>query len=170
LVPRVQSDPLLRVLASVAHVMVAIIGLVMTLAPFAVFALIFGVTARFGFDLLGSLLAYVVTVVGSLAVFAVAGYATVLRLVARRSPKEFFRKGRVVAITAFSTSSSNATLPTTMRVVKRRTDVFNERPNNLPSPEIPPVSFLNLIEDRIVVRLHLLRQAGVKAVTHHIRV
>jgi DAACS family dicarboxylate/amino acid:cation (Na+ or H+) symporter len=117
-VPRAQADPLLGLLESVAHVMVAIIALIMMLAPFAVFALVFGVTARFGFDLLGSLLAYVLTVVGSLALFMVAVYAIVLRWVARRSPAAFFRKARVVIITAFSTSSSNATLPTTLRVAQ----------------------------------------------------
>jgi DAACS family dicarboxylate/amino acid:cation (Na+ or H+) symporter len=115
---RERAQPLVHVLESVAHAMVAIIGLVMALAPFAVFALVFGVTARFGFDLLGSLLAYVLTVVGCLAVFTIAGYALVLKVAAGRSPLEFFRKVRVVMLTAFSTSSSNATLPTTLRVAE----------------------------------------------------
>jgi DAACS family dicarboxylate/amino acid:cation (Na+ or H+) symporter len=118
LVPRPQAEPLLRVLESVAHVMVAIIGLVMTVAPIAVFALVFGVTARFGFELLGSLVAYIVTVIGALAIFTAVGYPLALRFVARRSPSEFFRRARVVMLTAFSTSSSNATLPTTLRVAQ----------------------------------------------------
>ena len=116
MVGRERAEPLLRVLDSVAHVMVAIIGLVMLLAPYAVFALIFSVTARFGFDVLLNLLKYVVTVVGALAFFAVVVYAIVLRLAARRDPVAFFRKARVVVVMAFSTSSSNATLPTTLRV------------------------------------------------------
>lgn len=116
MIPSERAAPLLAFLDSLAHVMIAIIRLVMLVAPIAVFALIFGVTARFGFDVLGSLVAYVLTVVGCLVLFTFAGYAIVLRLVARRSPLEFFRKARVVMITAFSTSSSNATLPTTLRV------------------------------------------------------
>jgi DAACS family dicarboxylate/amino acid:cation (Na+ or H+) symporter len=113
-----KAEPLMRLLDSVAHVTIAIIGMVMKFAPYAVFALIFSVTARFGFDLLVSLLWYVVTVVGSLAVFLVLGYSLMLTLVARRSPLEFFRKARIVMLTAFSTSSSNATLPTTLRVTE----------------------------------------------------
>jgi DAACS family dicarboxylate/amino acid:cation (Na+ or H+) symporter len=113
-----KAEPLMRLLDSVAHVTIAIIGMVMKFAPYAVFALIFSVTARFGFDLLVSLLWYVLTVVGSLAVFLVVGYSIMLTLVARRSPLEFFRKARIVMLTAFSTSSSNATLPTTLRVTE----------------------------------------------------
>jgi DAACS family dicarboxylate/amino acid:cation (Na+ or H+) symporter len=118
MVGRERAEPLLRVLDSIGHVMVAIIDLVMKAAPYAVFALIFGVTARFGFDVLLNLLKYVITVIASLTVFTVVVYAIVLRLVARRSPADFFRKARVVMLTAFSTSSSNATLPTTLRVTE----------------------------------------------------
>jgi DAACS family dicarboxylate/amino acid:cation (Na+ or H+) symporter len=115
-VPRERAEPFLAVLDSIAHVMIAIIALVMKVAPYAVFALIFGVTARFGLDVLGSLAAYVFTVVGCLALFTIVGYPVVLLVLARRSPADFFRKARVVMLTAFSTSSSNATLPTTLRV------------------------------------------------------
>jgi DAACS family dicarboxylate/amino acid:cation (Na+ or H+) symporter len=123
MIPSERAGPLLAFLDSLAHVMIAVIRLVMLVAPFAVFALIFGVTARFGFDVLGSLVAYVLTVVGCLVLFTFAGYAIVLQLVARRSPLEFFRKARIVMITAFSTSSSNATLPTTLRVTREELGV-----------------------------------------------
>ena len=113
-----RAKPLLAVLDSIAEVMVAIIGLVMRVAPLAVFALIFSVTARFGFDVLLNLLKYVLTVVGSLALFVALVYPIVIRLIARRDPVDFFRKTAVVALTAFSTSSSNATLPTTLRVTE----------------------------------------------------
>lgn len=118
IVGRDRAEPLVRVLDSLAHVMVAIIGLVMVAAPVAVFALVFSVTARFGFDVLLNLLKYVGTVIGALAVFLIVAYPLVLRLVARRDPVAFFRHAGVVILTAFSTSSSNATLPTTLRVVE----------------------------------------------------
>ncbi|MBI3046906.1 MAG: dicarboxylate/amino acid:cation symporter [Acidobacteria bacterium] len=118
LVGRDRAEPLRRVLDSIGEVMVAIIGFVMKLAPFAVFALIFAVTARFGYDVLASLITYVITVIACLALFLFGGYAVVLRFVARRSPADFFRKARIVMVTAFSTSSSNATLPTTLRVTE----------------------------------------------------
>jgi DAACS family dicarboxylate/amino acid:cation (Na+ or H+) symporter len=76
------------------------------------------VTARFGYELLTNLLLYVLTVVGSLVAFEFLVYPVILGLVARRSPRAFFRKAEVVLLTAFSTSSSNATLPTTMRVAQ----------------------------------------------------
>lgn len=123
LISRERAEPLLRVLDSVAHVMIAIIGVVMIVAPVAVFALIFSVTARFGFDVLLNLIKYVMTVVAALTVFTIVGYALVLRFLAHRSPLDFFRRARVVMLTAFSTSSSNATLPTTLRVTEQELGV-----------------------------------------------
>jgi DAACS family dicarboxylate/amino acid:cation (Na+ or H+) symporter len=90
----------------------------MRFAPYAVFFLILSVTSRFGLNLLATLATYVATVIGGLLVFVTVGYSLALALVARRSPLEFFRKARIVMITAFSTSSSNATLPTTLRVTE----------------------------------------------------
>lgn len=114
--PPERSAPMLAFLESLGHVTVSIIELVMKVAPVGVFCLIYSVTARFGFDLLLSLLRYVLTVVGSLALFQFVAYPLIVKLVAGRDPLEFMRKARVVMLTAFSTSSSNATLPTTMRV------------------------------------------------------
>ena len=119
----VRGEPLTRVLDSVAAVVMAIIDLVMRLAPYAVFALIFSVTARFGFDVLLNLIQYVLTVILSLAVFQFLVYAAILRFLVRRSPLEFFRKARIVMLTAFSTSSSNATIPTTLRVTQEDLEV-----------------------------------------------
>lgn len=110
------AAPMRGFLESLGHVTVAIIEMVMKIAPVGVFCLIFSVTARFGYDLLLNLLVYVVTVVAGLAAFEFLVYPVVLALVARRSPREFFRQSEIVILTAFSTSSSNATLPTTMRV------------------------------------------------------
>jgi DAACS family dicarboxylate/amino acid:cation (Na+ or H+) symporter len=125
-IPPETARPLLAVLDSVATVAITIINMVMTLAPYAVACLIFSVTARFGWDLLASLARYVVTVVAGLALFAVVVYPLVLSLVARVSPREFFRKARIVMVTAFSTSSSNATLPTTLRVAEEELHVPNQ--------------------------------------------
>lgn len=113
-----KAEPMVRWLESLGHVTVAIIELVMKVAPIGVFCLIFSVTARFGYELLTNLLLYVLTVVGSLVAFEFLVYPVILGLVARRSPRAFFRKAEVVLLTAFSTSSSNATLPTTMRVAQ----------------------------------------------------
>jgi DAACS family dicarboxylate/amino acid:cation (Na+ or H+) symporter len=124
--PADKAGPMLRFLESLANVTVAMIHLVMKVAPLGVFCLIFSVTARFGFDLLLNLLKYVLTVVGSLGFMLVVGYAVIVKLVAGRSPLEFFRKARLVMLTAFSTSSSNATLPTTMEVAQEEFGVPRE--------------------------------------------
>ncbi len=116
MLPKDKAAPMLGWLDSLGHLTVAIIDLVMKVAPVGVFCLIFSVTARFGFHLLVSLAQFVVITVASLAFFQFVGYSLVLALVSRWNPLEFFRKTRVVMLTAFSTSSSNATLPTTMRV------------------------------------------------------
>ncbi len=126
MLPLEKAEPMLRLLDSVAAITVAIINLVMKLAPYAVFVLIFSVTARFGFHILINLLKYVATVVGCLALFLIVVYAVILRVVARRSPAEFFRKARIVMLTAFSTSSSSATLPTTLRVTEEDLHVPRE--------------------------------------------
>lgn len=116
--PAEKAAPMRALLDSLGHVTVAIIEMVMKVAPLGVFCLIFSVTARFGYDLLLNLLMYVLTVVGTLAAFQLVVYPILLALVARRSPREFFRKAEIVFLTAFSTSSSNATLPTSMRVAR----------------------------------------------------
>jgi DAACS family dicarboxylate/amino acid:cation (Na+ or H+) symporter len=124
--PAERARPLMAFLESLGHATVAIIHGVMIVAPLGVFCLIFSVTARFGFDLLLNLLKYALTVVGSLAFMQVAGYALVVRFVAGRNPWDFFRKIRLVMITAFSTSSSNATLPTTMQVAQEELGMSRE--------------------------------------------
>jgi len=110
-----RAEPMVKFLDSLGHITVAIIHLVMKVAPIGVFCLIFSVTARFGFHLLINLLQYVLTVVGGLVIFQFLGYSVILTLVSKYPPLEFFRKIRIVMITAFSTSSSNATLPTTLQ-------------------------------------------------------
>lgn len=117
--PREKSEPMIKVLESLGEAMVSIIDLVMRAAPIGVFCLIFSVMARFGYGLLLNLMGYVITVLGSMAVFQILGYGLVLKLLARRAPLEFFRRIRVVMVTAFSTSSSNATLPTTIETAER---------------------------------------------------
>ena len=118
MLPAEKGAPMLRFLESLGHVTVAIIGLVMVVAPLGVFCLIFSVTARFGFEILFNLMKYVGTVVGTLGLFVIVVYPLILKFVARRNPLEFLLKARVAVLTAFSTSSSSATLPTSLRVAQ----------------------------------------------------
>ena len=120
LIPAERATPMVRVLESLGDVVAAIIGLVMKLAPFGVFALIFSVTARFGYELLVKLGWYVLVVLACLAVHMFVSYPVLVRVLAGLNPLHFFRRIRDILITAFSTSSSNATLPTTIIVSEKQ--------------------------------------------------
>ena len=120
------SEPLIKVLIAIGKTTAAIIELAMRLAPIGVFALIFNVTARFGWGILRELAAYVFVVLLGLAVFQFLGYSLLVRFMSGLRPGEFFRKIRTVMVTAFSTSSSNATLPTTMRTAEEELGVPTE--------------------------------------------
>jgi DAACS family dicarboxylate/amino acid:cation (Na+ or H+) symporter len=98
--------------------MVTIVGFAMKLAPYAVFCLIFGVTARFGLGLLQKLGFYVLLILSCYVVQLFVLYPVLLVLLARRAPWEFLRNAMPVMVTAFSTSSSSATLPTSLRVAR----------------------------------------------------
>jgi dicarboxylate/amino acid:cation (Na+ or H+) symporter, DAACS family len=124
--PPARARPMIEFLESLAHITVAIIDMVMAVAPLAVACLIFSVTARFGLGMLVSLARYVVTVIAGLALFMAIVYPLFLKFIARRDPRAFFRDAWIVIMTAFSTSSSNATLPTTLRVAEERLGVPNE--------------------------------------------
>jgi len=101
---------------TLGEVMVTIVGFAMKLAPYAVFCLIFSVVAKFGLDLLEKLAWYVVIVLAAYAIQLFLFYPILLWALVRRSPFEFLKKAAPIMVTAFSTSSSNATLPTTIRV------------------------------------------------------
>ncbi len=103
-----------------------IIDWVMRLAPYAVFALIAAVVARFGLDLLQSLLLYAVTVVAGLLLHALATYGTILRVLVKINPATFFKRVAEVPLVAFSTSSSNATLPLTMETAEEDLGISKE--------------------------------------------
>jgi len=111
---------LIRVLEQVFEACMGIVHFAMRLAPFAVFAIVFNTAFTFGTGVFASLLYYVVAVVVGLLIQQFVVYAVLLRTVARRSPAEFFRASREVYLYAFSTASSNATLPLSLDVAERK--------------------------------------------------
>ncbi len=115
LITEAASKPVVNVLYGIAEAVMVMIGFAMKLAPVGVFGLIFSVTAKFGYHLLESLLLYVVTVLIGLLIHQFAVIPTLARVLAGIRPARFFRGVRELMITAFSTSSSNATLPTTIK-------------------------------------------------------
>ena len=113
-----RAKPMLDVLQALNDVVIGIVGMAMKLAPYGVTALIFGVTSRFGFALLQPLAGYVAVVLGALILHAVVNLSLILRFVIGISPLVFFSRVRSALITAFSTSSSNATLPAALKAAQ----------------------------------------------------
>lgn len=103
-------------LETVANLMTRIVGWALQLAPFAVAAMIFSVIVNVGLDFLGALLLFAGLLVAVMALHCFGTMSLLLKLLTRRSPAEFFRAIRTILITAFSTSSSNATLPTSIQI------------------------------------------------------
>jgi DAACS family dicarboxylate/amino acid:cation (Na+ or H+) symporter len=99
-------------------VSMVIIGWAMRLAPLGAGCLVFSITARLGLDILVTLLWFVLTVLAGLAAHLMITYPVVLSLFSRVSPRTFFRGVREAMLVAFGTSSSNATLPTAIKVAE----------------------------------------------------
>lgn len=100
----------------VFEVAMRLIGIVIQMAPFAIFCFMFNLAAQFGWDLLFKLAAYVGVVLLALGLQMFGIYPLLLAFIARKSPIAFFRQTREASVMAFSTASSNATLPTALRV------------------------------------------------------
>ena len=126
LLPVTVTTPFLRVLEALYEITAKIIEIIMKFAPYAVACLLFNNTARFGLDLLQALAWFVVTVLVGLSLHMFGVYSLSILFLSRLSPVEFFRRIKTVMLTAFSTSSSNATLPTALRVSEENLGVPQE--------------------------------------------
>lgn len=123
LIPVSVTGPVLRVLEGIYEITAKIIEMIMKFAPYAVACLLFNNTARFGLDLLQALAWFVATVLIGLSLHMFGVYSLSVYFLSRISPLEFFRRIKTVMLTAFSTSSSNATLPTALRVSEQNLGV-----------------------------------------------
>ena len=107
------------------EIMMKMVNIIMSVAPYAVFALIAKAISILGLDLLASLAGYVGVLVGSLMFHLFITLMIVLKVFSGLSPAMFLKKIRNVQVFAFSTASSNATIPVTMRTVTERFGVNN---------------------------------------------
>lgn len=119
LISEERARPMIRVLEALNDVVIKIVGIAMRLAPYGVTGLIFGVTSRFGYHLLQPLAAYVVVVLGALLLHVVVNLSAILRFAVGISPWLFFSRIKSALVTAFSTSSSSATLPTALATAEK---------------------------------------------------
>ena len=117
-----QSKPLLGLLGSLQEVCMTLVRWAMLLAPVAVFGLIARLTSSMGFSAMLGLAVYVATVVGGLAILLLF-YLLLVVALARRSPTAFLRSIRQVMLLAFSTSSSAAVMPLTIKTAEQELKV-----------------------------------------------
>lgn len=106
-----EQPVLITFLEQLFAVSMKIIDFAMAIAPIGVFAIVFNTLFKFGEGILTSLFFYVATVVAGLLLQQFVVYSILLKTVARRSPLQFFKACKDVYLYAFSTASSNATLP-----------------------------------------------------------
>ncbi|MEA1954677.1 MAG: dicarboxylate/amino acid:cation symporter [Campylobacterota bacterium] len=105
--------------------MMNMVNIVMSVAPIAVFALLAKAISELGLDLLLSLGGYVLVLVAALMLHLFGTLMIILKLFSGLSPKRFLQKIRDAQVFAFSTASSNATIPVTLRTVTKRMGVDN---------------------------------------------
>ncbi|HSG54001.1 MAG TPA: dicarboxylate/amino acid:cation symporter [Paracoccaceae bacterium] len=111
-----RTEVLKDAIEGVFEVAMKLIGFVIKLAPIAIFCFMFNLSAQFGWDLLFKLAAFVGVVLLALGLQMFGVFPLILKFVARKSPVAFFKQTREASLMAFSTASSNATLPTALRV------------------------------------------------------
>jgi len=108
------------------EVIMRMVMMLMSVAPIGVFCLMVTLFSKMGFAAIGDLLKYFLTVAFVLLLHFTGTFSLLIRFVARLNPLHFYRKMAPVMAYAFSTSSSNATLPVTLETTEHRLGVKNE--------------------------------------------
>lgn len=132
--------PLLNTISHINEIMIKIIGIIMLTAPCGVFALISKVFISQGLEILLPLIKYTVTILIVLLLQVLLIYGFALKFLGKVNPLKFFKKYWSVMIVAFSTSSSNATIPVNMDVCHKRLGV----PESITSFTIPLGATVNM--------------------------
>lgn len=114
-----KAKPIIDLFNSLNEVVMKMVMVIMEFAPVGVFALITNTFATVGFDAMGNLAKYMIAVIIGLLIHAVGTYMGLLSFIGKLNPIVFFKKFLPVIGVAFSTSSSNATLPVTIETVEK---------------------------------------------------
>ncbi|HBC58514.1 MAG TPA: dicarboxylate/amino acid:cation symporter [Gammaproteobacteria bacterium] len=117
--------PLISTVERLNEVMMRMVLLIMSLAPIGVFCLIARTFYQQGIELILPMIGYFGTVIATLIIHAAVSYSGLLLILARLNPALFFRKIRNAQLFAFSTASSNATIPITLRTTEYRLGARN---------------------------------------------
>jgi Na+/H+-dicarboxylate symporter len=113
-----KAKPVITLFQSANDIVLELVMILMKLAPIGVFCLIAKTFATEGFSIIYSLIQYFLTVALALALHFSLTYGTLFSVLTRLNPLHFFKKMLTALSFAFSTASSNATIPVTMKVVE----------------------------------------------------
>ena len=120
-----KAKPIVELVEISNEIMMKMVNIIMAVAPYAVFALLGKAIANLGLGLLADLAGYVIVLIGVLLFHLFVTLMIILKLFSGKSPAMFLKKMKEVQIFAFSTSSSNATIPVTLRAVTEKLGVHN---------------------------------------------
>ena len=112
---------------------VTIVGWVMKIAPYAVAALMINAVTIFGIEMMKNIMAYVLVVLAGLSIQFFVVYGSILKWIIKMPLLNFYKKALPIFLTAFSTSSSAATMPVTIRTLEKRFGV----PNSITTFSVP---------------------------------
>lgn len=122
------------------EIMMYLVGLVMKVAPYGAFALIAIAIGGQGFDAIMAMGAYMLIVLAALLLHSILTYGTAVSLLGKMKPLHFFKGFSPAIVVAFSTSSSNATLPISMETAQKNLNV----PKNISSFVQPLGATINM--------------------------
>lgn len=132
-IPKSKAEPVIAFFDGLNDVIIKIVGFIMILAPYGVFALmasliveITGDNPSSALELLLALLKYSLVVLGGLAFMTLVTYPLILKSFTKVRYQDFFKAIRPAQLLAFTTSSSSATLPVTMKQVEEEIGVSEE--------------------------------------------
>jgi len=122
------SSPFVKFMDSFYEIMLKLIDIIISFAPYGVFALMAGIMGQYAGNLsiLGTLLIYFLTVASTLLFLIIVFYPIIIKLFTNISPRIFINKMFPVQLFAFSTSSSAATLPVNLKTTQKELGISQE--------------------------------------------
>ncbi|WP_141706095.1 dicarboxylate/amino acid:cation symporter [Caloranaerobacter ferrireducens] len=137
---REKAQPVIDIFNSLNEIMMKMVMIIMLIAPYGVFALITKTFATVGFDAMVPLLKYMIAVILTLLIHASLTYMGILGGLGKLNPLQFFKNFAPAMSVAFSTASSNGTLPVTIETVEQRCGVSK----NIASFTLPLGATINM--------------------------
>lgn len=137
---REKAQPVIDIFNSLNEIMMKMVMIIMLIAPYGVFALITKTFATVGFDAMVPLLKYMIAVILTLLIHAILTYMGILGGLGKLNPLQFFKNFAPAMSVAFSTASSNGTLPVTIETVEQRCGVSK----NIASFTLPLGATINM--------------------------